>query len=220
MVPHGIGPVGAVEQKRSAGGRQPQDVLFLQEMELVAADEIRRADQIGRMDRARPEAQMRDRLRARLVRIVDEVALRIETGVFGDDLHAVLVRAYRAIGAEPVENRAHHVVGLNRPVRIERETGMRDIVVDADGEAVLRIGLREFVEYGLRHGRIEILRRQPVAAADDAGHDLPMAARDGLCECFDDVEIKRLAGSAGLLGLLDHRDRAAFRRQGGEEMQG
>ena len=89
---------------------EPQNVLALEEMELVAADEIRRADQIGRTDRARPKTQMRNCLRARFVRIVDEVPLRIEARVFGDDFHAVLVGAHRPIGTETVEDRAHHVV--------------------------------------------------------------------------------------------------------------
>ena len=109
----------------------------LQEMELVASDEIRRADQIRRMDRARPKAQMRDGLRTRFVRIVDEIPLGVKARIFGDDLHAVLVRAHGAVGAEAVEHRAHDFVGFNRPVRIELEAGMGDVIVNANGKAVL-----------------------------------------------------------------------------------
>ena len=100
----------------------------VEETELVASDEIRRSDQVRRADRPRPEAQVRDRLRARFVRVVDEIALGIEPRVLGDDLDAVLVGADRAIGAQAVEHRAHHVVRLDREVRIDFEAGMGDIV--------------------------------------------------------------------------------------------
>ena len=110
MIPDLVGAVGAVEQEGGARRGQPQHVLRSHETELVAADEVRRADQIGRADRPRPEAQMRDGLRARFVRVVDEIALRVEAGILGDDLHAVLVGAHRAVGAQAVEHRAHDVV--------------------------------------------------------------------------------------------------------------
>ena len=47
---------------------------------------------------------------------------------------------------------------------------MRHVVVDADGEAVLRRRLGDLVEHRLGHARMEFLRRQAVAAADDARH--------------------------------------------------
>ena len=77
MVPDFIRPVGAVEQKNGAGGGEAQHVLPLEELELMAADEIRFLDQVGRADRLRPEAEMRDGLGAGFVGIVDEIALRV-----------------------------------------------------------------------------------------------------------------------------------------------
>ena len=81
----------------------------------------------------------------------------------------------------------------------------------------LRLRLLQFVEYRLGHRRAEILRRQPVTAADDPGHCRALAARHGLRERFDDVEIERLARGAGLLGSVEDGDRAAGRRAGPRE---
>ena len=60
--------------------RKPEHVDPVEERRLMAGDEIGRLDQVGRMDRPLAEAQMRDRLRPRLVRVVDEIALREEPG--------------------------------------------------------------------------------------------------------------------------------------------
>ena len=94
-------------------------------MELVAADETRRGDQIGRADRARPKAQVRDRLRAGFVRIIDEIALGIAVRVFGEDLDAVFVGADRAVRAQPVEDGPDHVVRLDHEARIDIQAGVR-----------------------------------------------------------------------------------------------
>ena len=67
------------------------------------------------------------------------------------------------------------------------------------------------------HRRGEVLRRQPVAAADDPRHRCALAAGHGRGERRHHVEIERLARGAGLLGLLEHRDRANGLRQRGEE---
>ena len=119
MIPHIGRPIGAVEQEGGAASGEPQQVQAFEEMELVAADKIGRADEIGRADRPGSEAQMRDRLRARFVRIVDEIALRVECGIFGDDFDAVLVGADRAVGTQAVEDRTHHIIRLDRIVWIE-----------------------------------------------------------------------------------------------------
>ena len=170
MVPDLVRTVWRVQQHGGAGCGQPQHVVARDELELMAADEAGLLDQVGRMDRLWSEAQMRDRLRARLVRVVDEIALRVQSGILGDDLHAVLVGAHRAVGAETVEHRLHQILRLDAEIRIRRQAGMRHIVDDADGEAVARLGPAQFVEHRLGHRRIEILRRQPVAAADHQRH--------------------------------------------------
>src|ERR1019366_1855598 len=133
--PYLAGRIGAVEQEGGARGGELQDVEALQEVELVTGDEIRRVDEVRRMDGPRTEAQVRNRLGARLMRIVDEVALRMEPCSLSDDLDAVLVGPHRAIRAQAIEDRANHVVRLDGKTRVECETGVLHIVDDAHGEA-------------------------------------------------------------------------------------
>ena len=71
-----------------------------------SARSTRYAERIGRG----LDAQVRDGDRARLLRVVDEVALRVEIGLLADDLDRVLVGAHGAVGAEAVEHRRRHVV--------------------------------------------------------------------------------------------------------------
>ena len=109
----------------SAGTRAPsarglEDVVAVDELELVAGDEAGAADEVRRADRPRPEAQVRDRDGARLLRVVDEVALREAVGLLAEDLDRVLVGADRAVGAEAVEDRARDVGRLDVEVGVER----------------------------------------------------------------------------------------------------
>src|SRR5262249_59332457 len=101
--------MGAVDQQRRARRGSLEHLGTLEQAELMAADEARLRDEIGGPDRLRPEAQVRDRLRAGLLGVVDEVALRVQTLLVAEDLDRVLVRADRAVGAEPEEDRAHRL---------------------------------------------------------------------------------------------------------------
>ena len=127
-----------VEQERSAGREVPEHVIRLEQERLMAGDEVAPADKIGRSDRARAEAQMRDRHRAGFFRIVNKISLGKVVGVFADDFDRLLVRPDRAVGAEAEKQRADDIVGLDREIRIEIQTGVRDIVVDADREMIFR----------------------------------------------------------------------------------
>ena len=98
----------------------------------MAGNEVRLANEIRRSDRARAEAQMRNRHRAGFLRIVNKIALRKIVGVLADDFDRFLVRAHGAVRSEPKELRAHNVVRLDREIRIEVEAGMREIVIDAE----------------------------------------------------------------------------------------
>ena len=122
IIPDLIGAIGAVKEEGGAGRRESQYVLSLQELELMASDEIRRADEIGRPDRLRPKAQVRHRLRTGFVRIVDEIPLGIEAGILGDDFYAVLVGPHRAVGTEAIEQRA-------------ADAGRLEVEAGVDGEA-------------------------------------------------------------------------------------
>ncbi len=85
----------------------------------MAGDEVRTLDQIRRPDRLRAEAQVRHGDRARLLRVVDEVALHVGLVVLADDLDAVLVRADRPVGAKAVEHGLEDRVGEDLEIPLE-----------------------------------------------------------------------------------------------------
>ena len=70
---------------------------------------MRYAERIG----ARLERRCDTVIGARLLGVVDEVALHVKVGLVADDLDRVLVGADRAVGAEPVEDRRRHVGRLD-----------------------------------------------------------------------------------------------------------
>jgi hypothetical protein len=114
---------------------------------------------------------------ARFVRIVDEVTLGEESRFFRDDLDAVFVGADGAIRAEPVEDRPHNLGWLDREAAVIVDARVGDIVLDADVNPCLGPGCASssntaLAIAGLKSGR------QPVAAADDARHLLPLATGD------------------------------------------
>ena len=207
------GGVRAVEQQRRAVRRAAEHVDPLEQPELVAADEARLLHEVGRPDRLRPEAQVRHRLRAGLLRVVDEVALRVQALLGPEDLDRVLVRADRSVRAEAEEDRAHRVGRLDVERRVVVEARPGDVVVDADREPAPRPLARELVEHAGDHARRELLRRQAVAAADDPRHDLPLAVGVRLGQRGDRVEEERLADRAGLLRPVEHGDAAHARGQ-------
>ena len=137
LIPGLVGFIGAVEQEDRARRGDPQHVLPFEQGELVTGDEARGGDQIGRADRLGAEAQMGNRLGAGLVGIIDEIALGVAPGVLGDDLDAVLVGADRAIGDRARRRRrGDRRPALDGEIRIDGEARVRDIVIDAEGEAV------------------------------------------------------------------------------------
>ena len=121
LVEDHVGSVGCIEQEDAARRRQPQDILSLEEACLVASDEACLSNQIGSLDRIRPETEVRNGLGARFVRIVNEIALGVAPGILGDDFHAVLVGPDRSVSAEAVEDRAGDAVGFDRETGIDLE---------------------------------------------------------------------------------------------------
>ena len=167
----------------------------------MTGHEIRRRDEIRRTNRLRPEAQMRNRDGPGFLRVINEVALRIIVGVLADDLDGFLVRADRAVRAEPVEQRAHHLRRFDRKFRVHREARVAHIVHDADREMILRLRDGEIVEHGLDHRRGEFLRGQTVATADNFGRpgELRRPVGSRFREGIDHIEIQRLAVAPGSL---------------------
>ncbi len=219
VIPHLVRGERRVQQKRGARRRVFEDVDLVDELELMTGDEAGAVHQVRGSDRLLARAQMRDGDRAGFLRVVDEVALREELGFLADDLDRVLVGADRAVRAEPVEQRRRHIVGLGRERRIPRQRQVRHVVDDADGEVVLGLVLRDVVEDALDHRGRELLRRQPVAAGDQARRhgERRDALRVRFGERRRDVEIERVARRARLLRPIQDGERADGLRQRGEE---
>ena len=202
-----------VEQADRARRGLGQHVVALQEHRLVDGDKIGRLDQVGLMDLVGTEAQMRHGAGARLLGVVDEVALGEVGSVLADDLDAVLVGADRAVGSQAVEQGAHRAGRLDGEAGINLQAGEGDVVDDAHGEVVLGRWLGQLVEDRLDHARRQLLAGEAVAAAD--GLDVGLAA---LHQSDDHVLIERLAGCAWLLGAVQHGQALDSRRQCGDEM--
>ena len=139
MLPDLFRTVRRIQKEDCAGCGRSHDVHPLKEGELVAGHEVRLGDEIGGADRLRSETQVRSRHRTRLLRVVNEVALRVVGSVAADDLDGVLVGAHRAVRTQSVEECAHRARALGREVRIVADAGVRNIVVDADNKVILRL---------------------------------------------------------------------------------
>ena len=126
----------------------------------MAGGEIGLRNQIAGADRLGAEAQVRGGHRARFLRIVYEVPLGKVIGILADDLDRVLVGADGAVGAQAVKHAAHGLGIFGRELRIVIDRGMRHIVHDADGEVVLALGARQFIQHALHHGGSEFLGGQ------------------------------------------------------------
>ena len=208
MIPDGLWRMRGVQQQRRPGGGDAEYVEALEEAELVARDEVRLPDQVGRAHGSRTEAQVRHGDRTGLLRVVHEVALPEAVVVLGQDLDRVLVRPHRAVGAEAVEHGPDLVGGLDVEVVRDGQRGSRDVVDDADREMAARRGQRELVQDGAHHRGRELLRGEPVSPARDHGGEATC-----LRQRRDHVEVERLAERPGLLGPIEHGDGARRRRK-------
>src|SRR5262249_60824323 len=114
------------------------------------------------------------------------------TGFGRQDLRRVLVCADRSVRSKSKEQGAHRARRFYIEVAIDVQAGIRHVVGDADGETMLGLALLQFVEYGLRHRRIEILGGEAVAAADDLWPRRNLAGRGRSRISREHVPIERL----------------------------
>ena len=201
VVPDLVRAVGAVQEERRPRQGHREHVDPLGELELVAGHEVRLVDEVRALDRPRAEADVRGGDRTGLPRVVDEVALRVHRRVLADDLHRTAVGAHGAVAAQAEEHGPRHVVAFGREIVVRVEAQEGHVVLDADDEPRLRLGLRQFVVHGLHVGRREFLRAQAVAAADD----LRQRTVPTLGHRRDDVLVERLAVGARLFRAIQAR---------------
>src|SRR2546421_8218647 len=131
-------------------------------------DEVCALNQVSASYRLRAETKVGHSHCARLLRVINKVALCVIRGLFTDDFDRVLVSADRAIGAQSPEECAHLSGGFDIEGGITIQAVESDVVRNADAEMVLRITFRQFIKDTLDHRRREFFRAQTIAAADDA----------------------------------------------------
>ncbi len=215
--------IRAVEQEDTAELQPLRHLVQVDKLPLVAADKVRLIHQVSRLQRPLADPQVGDGEAARLLGVVDEVALGIELCVIAEDLDAVLGRRDGAVAAKAVEERLQ--LALARLVLRRAESGQwqgeaGDVVEDADGEARPWVVPRQLVEDGLRAGRIELLGGEAVAAADDPRQAGSLAPADRLGQRRHHVQIERLGLGPRLLGAIQHRNLAGALGNDRQQMLG
>ena len=219
VIPRGVRAVRRVQKKDRPLPCGFEDRLLLEQVVLVAPDKIRRGDQIRCVDRLFSEPQMRDRDRAGLLGIVNKIRLRVEPELLGDDLDCVFVRADRAVGAEPEEDRLAERLARQVERRIVAEREPADIVFNPDRELLAgRLRLHVSIDRH-RHGRREFLRGETEAARVDFGKIFPARVAFG-AHGRGHIQEERLAGCARLFGPVQDGDLLHRGRQGIQERPG
>ena len=198
VIPHIVGAEGAVEQERCARRGLLQYIVALQEIELVAGNEISAGDQEGHVNGLRAKTQVGDRHRARFLGIVDKVTLRVVVGLSANDLDAVVIGAHRSIGAQSIEQAAHDTGWFQIEGWVNLQAGLSHIVGNANGEMVLGCGLVQLIIDSLDLRRGKFLAAQAVAPTDD----LDEAAR--FEQRGDHILVQRFTSAARLLGAVEH----------------
>ena len=141
LVPDLVFGKRAVEQEDGPGGCKAQDVGLEEEFILMAGNEAGLLNQIGAVNRIGAEAQMRNRARARLLGVVDEVALCVEVGFLANDLDRVLVRAHGAVSTKSEEHGVGDGGVADEERRVDIKARVADIIDDTNRETVFGLVL-------------------------------------------------------------------------------
>ena len=189
-----------VEQEGAAVLEVCGDIVLFNVGRGVNRDKIRGIDQISAENRLVAKTQMALRQTAGLHRVVGEIRLRVLAADKADGRDSVLVRADRAVAAETPQLAAD----LARMRKLDLgvvERGVGNVIVDADGEVVLRLLLREVVVDRDELARSGVLGGQTVAAADNRD-----VVSTRLIEGGNNIKVYRLADRTGLLAAVENGD--------------
>ena len=196
--------MGRINENGRTGFGVTENVLLADEGELTASHEISVADEVGRANWLRAETLMGSRDGAGFLGVVNEVTLRVVVRLLADDFDGIFVRSDGAVGTEADEDTAADFGGFQVEIGFITERSAGNVVDDAEGEVVDRLPADKVVEGGFRHARGEVLGAEAVAATDDTGGAGEW--RSALGEGGEDVEEKRFADGAGLLGAVENGD--------------
>ena len=105
-----------------------------------------------------------------------------------------MVRADGAVCAQPEEERTHGVRRFDVEVRVDGQAGVRDVVVNAHGEVVLRaLAAAMFSKTAFAIAGREFLACQAIPAAEHADRNAGFGQRR------HDIHVQRLARRARFL---------------------
>ena len=159
MLPDFFRPIGALRRKVAPGSPAPECRASAGSRTCGRPTKSAIADQIGGGDRRLAEAQMAARLRAGFV----ASRRRNSPAHIGPGPRPGSSRC--SCWRPPCRRRQGRRTrqrtvsgGSMSKLGVDIEAGPADIIDDAEREAVLRFGLFQFVERGLYHRRVEILR--------------------------------------------------------------
>ena len=190
-----------IQQERAALLQAGQQVVVIDVGLLRAADEVRLVDEVRARDRRLAEAQMAHRDTAGLLGVIGEVSLRVHRGLVANDLDRALVGADRTIGAHAPELAGRRALSREVNVRVRRrEARVREVIDDADGEAVLRGIFLQLIKHGEDLVRRRVLAAEAIAATDDDRLAV------GTVESSAYIEVQRLALGTRLLRTVKHGD--------------
>ncbi len=98
-IPHLFGAVRCVEQENAAGFQPLGHLVFIDKLQLVAADEIGFIHQIGGINRLFTDAQMGNRQATGLFGVIDKIALGVPRRGVTDNFDIVFGGRHAAIAA-------------------------------------------------------------------------------------------------------------------------
>ncbi|CCK07164.1 hypothetical protein BN128_1075 [Cronobacter sakazakii 696] len=212
LMPDFIRRVGRVNQKNTAGFQALGHLIFIDKLQLMAADKIRLAYQIRGVNGSLADAQVGNGQAARFFGVINEIALGVPRRRVADNFNVVFGGRNAAVAAQPVKQRLQARVRGQRILR-QRQGEMRHVVVNPDGKARFRFFGAQFIEYRQHAVRPELFGGKPVTAADDARQAVALAAVKGFRQRGHHIQIKRLRLRARLFGAIEHRDALDALRQ-------
>ena len=158
------------------------------------------------------ETQVRTSETTGFLRVVREISLTVFIRVITDNLHRVLVSAYRTVGTQTVELSLEHTLTAQGDLFLLRQRSESNVIHDTDRELVLRHRQRQVLEYGQDLSRSRILRTQTITATYDNRSVLLTI------EAVFYVQIQRLTVSTRLFRAIQYGDTLSGLRHGSQEM--
>ena len=142
------------------------------------------------------ETQVRTSETAGFLRVVREISLTVFIRVITDNLHRVLVSAYRTVGTQTVELSLEHTLTAQGDLFLLRQRSESNVIHDTDRELVLRHRQRQVLEYGQDLSRSRILRPQTITATYDH-RSISLTIED-----ISHIQIQRITVSSRFFGTV------------------